>query len=483
MKKFLVGLFFTTLSLSLFSQGWELNLKSNVEIRSWKLTTKAEESLKPLAGASIKLMKGGTLVKQTTSDGNGDFDLKVPPNGEFILEVSYLGCTTKRALINTMNVPDPGEEIFKPSFGIGGFILSKPFSGIDYSGLQQPLVKVAYKESVKNFDDDETYTQQGLGTVSKIAGAEKILIDQFCSTNKAGDEALKKPDCPLAKTLYEKAIKIIAGESYPVEQLAKVAECLAAKEQAEQKAKEDAAKAEAEKLAKQKAEEEKALKAKEEAAKAAAEKLAKEAELKAQKQQELAAKADADKLAKQKEEEQKNQKAKDAAAKAEADKLVNQKAEEEKTQKAKEAAAKAEADKLAKTAKDAELKAQKEKELAAKAEKEKPAKNQTPAQAEPPKITTTTTSPKENKNKSGITIISTGTPNESNTKTKSGSKHSTVRHELGSDKYNTAIQKGDNCMANKKYPEAKAAFQEALKLKPKDLYASERLKELEKLMK
>jgi hypothetical protein len=481
MKKLLACFLFFTLSMPLFSQGWELDLSSKVEIRSWKLSTKAEESVKSLAGATIKLLKGGTVVNQATSDGNGDFKIKVPANGNFLLEVSYPGCNTKKASINTMNVPDFGEEIFKPSFGIGGFVLSKPFPGIDYSGLQQPLVKIVYKESVKNFDDDEANTQQGLGVVSTIAQNEKILIDRFCSTNKAGDDAMKKPDCPLAKTLYEKAMTIIAGESYPVEQLAKVAECLAAKEQAEQKAKEEAAKAEAEKLARQKAEEEKALKAKEDAAKATAEKLAKEAELKAQKQQELTAKTEADKIAKQKEEVLKAQKAKEDASKAEADKLAKQKTEEEKTQKAKDAAAKAETEKLAKAAKDAELKAQKEKELAAKTEKEKLAKNQTPAQTGPPKTVTTTTPPKEKKN--GITIISTGTPNESGTKTKSGSKHSTVRHELGSDKYDAAIQKGDNYMANKKYPESKAAFQEALKLKPKDLYASERLKELEKLMK
>jgi hypothetical protein len=466
MKKLLACFLFFLLSAPVFSQGgWELELSSKVEIRSWKLTTKAEESVKPLAGATIKLLKGSTVVNQTTSDGNGDFKLKVPANGNFLLEVAYPGCNTKKASINTMNVPDFGEEIFKPSFGIGGFVLSKPFPGIDYSGLQQPLVKVVYKESVKNFDDDDAYTQQGLGAVSKIAQDEKVLIDRFCAANKAGDDAMKKPDCPLAKTFYEKAMTTIAGESYPAEQLAKVAECLAAKEQAAQKAKEEAAKAEADReasrLAKQKAEEEKALKAKEEAAKAAAEKLAKEAELKAQKQQELAAKAEADKIARQKEEEQKAQKAKDAAAKAEAEKL-------------------------ARTAKEAELKAQKEKEIATRAEKEKLAKNQTPSQTDSdsyrdPKTTTATTPPKENK--SGITIISTGTPNESGTKTKSGSKHASVRHELGSDKYDAAIQKGDNYMANKKYPEAKAAFQEALKLKPKDLYASERLKELDKLMK
>ncbi|MCD6065630.1 MAG: hypothetical protein K0S33_456 [Bacteroidetes bacterium] len=556
---FLVLIVLITVS-PLFSQGWELDLRSNVEIRTWKLTTKAEESLKPLGGASIKLMRGSTVVKQTTSDGNGDFIIQVPANGDFILEVSYAGCNTKRASVNTMNVPDFGEEIFKPTFGIGGFIMSKPFPGIDYTGLQQALVKVAYVPRVKNFDDDEAYTQQSLGSVSKIAEAEKILMERFCSTNKSGDEAMKKPDCPLAKTLYEKAMTIIPGEAYPVQQLVKVGECLKEKELAAQKAKEEAAKAEAEKLAKQKAEEEKALKAKEEAEKAAAEKLTqekakaeadklakqKDEEQKIQKAKDDAAKAEAAKIAKQKAEEEKALKAKEEAekaaaeklaqekAKAEADKLAKQKDEEQKIQKAKEEAAKAEAEKLAKIAKDAELKAQKEKELvtkteadklakqkdeeqkiqkakddaakaeaakiakaaketetktqkekelAAKAEAEKLAKNKTPAQAEPPKTVATATTSATPKKNNGITVISTGTPKESNTKVKSGSANYAVRQELGSGKYNDAIHKGDNLMANKHYAEAKTAYQEALKLKPKDEYATSRLNEVEKLMK
>src|SRR5688500_8275383 len=119
-----------------------LPISSNVEIRKWKLTYKSEKTEEPLGGASIVLTKAGTLVSQTTSNGYGDFTVMVPPNGVFILTVSYPGCNTKKFEIITTGVPEElQKDNFNPSFSIGGFVMAKPFPGIDYSGLQTPLVK------------------------------------------------------------------------------------------------------------------------------------------------------------------------------------------------------------------------------------------------------------------------------------------------------------------------------------------------------
>lgn len=278
--------------LNAFSQNtsWSVKISSNVELRTWKLTTRADKEEKPLLGASITLTQGGKLISQSTSDSNGDFTVMVPGNGEFVLTVSYPGCNAKKFSILTTGAPPElqSDITWKPSFSIGGFVMAKPFPGIDYTGLQQTLVKVIYEAKIKNFDDDEPYTDLGLGIVGNIASAENALIEKFCSTNKSGDAALAKPDCPLAKMLYEKAIALIPGEQYPVEQLKKVGDCLKAKEEADKKAAETAqAKTEAERLAKEKAVADKALKDQKAKEKAAADKIAKE-------------KAAADKLAKEK---------------------------------------------------------------------------------------------------------------------------------------------------------------------------------------
>jgi hypothetical protein len=231
------------------AQDWSLSLSSNVELRTWKLSTKADKEEKGLGGASIKLFKGSTLVNEVKSFPNGDFKIDIPGNGEFSLEVSYPGCNTKKFAISTLGVPaDIAKDNFRPSYGIGGFIMARPLPGIDYSYLSQALVKVVYLNRGK-FEDDNSITERSLKAVSKINDAENQLIEKFCSTNREGDAALSKPDCPLAKTLYEKAIGLIPGEAYPAQQLTKVGKCLKDKEEADKKAQEaaaaDAAKADA----------------------------------------------------------------------------------------------------------------------------------------------------------------------------------------------------------------------------------------------
>jgi hypothetical protein len=429
------------------AQEWKLKLSSNVELRTWKLTTKAESQEKPLLGANIKLMQGSTVVTQVNSDANGDFTLLVPPGGNYIIEVSYPGCNTKRFAVTTKDVPDVvGEGGYVPSFSIGGFVMAKPFPGIDYSGLNQALVKVIYEPKLKNFDDEEAATQKGLEIVSRIARAEDVLITNFCSTNKAGDVALNKPDCPLAKSLYEKAITIIPGEPYPVEQLPKVGLCLKDREEAEKKAQE-------EKLAKEK---------------------------------EIAEKAEKDRIAKENAEADKIAKAKAAAEKAIADKLAKEKALAEKNAVAQTAKEKVEAEKIAKAKAAAEKadrlakeKALAEKTAIAKPVKEKPAKNTaTPKEPVKDKPLVKTGPPAGN----GFTVK--GSQPSSNDPAVSGQQGDTkhrVRQTLGADKYKECITKANDYMKSKRYTEAKASYQEALKLKANDSYAKAKLAEIEKL--
>ena len=260
------------------SQVWTLKLRSAVELRTYKLTNKIDESVEKLSGASITLYKGSVIVTQMQSDGNGDFIIDVPANGDFILSVTYSGCNPKKFAISTFGVPEAlANDNYKPTFGIEGVIMAKPFPGINYSVLQQPLAKIIYTSNGKKFDDDEDFTNQMLAELSKIRDAETVLLESFTSTNNNGDIALGKGDCPLAKSNYEKAMTIIPGERYPSEQLIKVGDCFKAKELADKKAVEDAAaKSNQAKLAAEKLAADKLLKENSAKEKLAADKFAKE---------------------------------------------------------------------------------------------------------------------------------------------------------------------------------------------------------------
>ncbi len=439
-----------------------LPISSNVEIRKWKLTYKSEKTEKSLGGASIVLTKGNSVISSSTSNSDGDFTVMVPPNGIFMLTVSYPGCNTKKFEIITTGVPEAlQKDNFKPSFSIGGFVMAKPFPGIDYSGLQQALVKVVYDPRLKNFNDDEDYTNNvGLSIVSKINDAETILINKFCGLNKQGDDALAIPDCPLARRLYKEAIATIPGEEYPVIQLAKVPDCEKIEEE-KKKAEEAAKKAEDEKkaaeLASKKAAEEKAI---------------------------------ADKANKDKAEEEKK--------KAAEEKIIVEKANKEKA-----AAEKAEANKLAKEKaaadKEAKTKALTEKEAAdkeakANAAKNKPVPENTVAKKPvPEKKKTPEKKPteKEQENYSNKMPGDEGKVNKHEYKTKQKDDEPVIGHGnskyrkpqiLAPNKYKDALAKAEGFLKMKRWAEAKLAYEEVLKIKPNDVYATGKLVEVNKFL-
>ncbi|HRG00944.1 MAG TPA: hypothetical protein PKZ75_07495, partial [Bacteroidia bacterium] len=377
MKKQLFILF-TLITGYFFAQTptWSLRLKSTVELRSFKLTNKIETSESKLAGATISLYKGSALVTQMQSDGNGEFIIEVPSNGDYMVVVTYPGCNAKRFSVSTMGVPDAiVNDKYSPSFGIEGVVMAKGIQGVDYSILQQPLVKIGYVEKGKKFNHNEAYTNQMLGELMSLRNVENAKMESFTSTNNIGDIALNKGDCATAKASYEKAMTIIPGERYPSDQLFRVGTCLKEKELADKKAADEAAaKKAAEELAAKKAAEEKAAQEKLAAEKKAAEELAakKVAEEKAAQDKLAAEKKVAEELAAKKAAEEKAAQEKLAAEKKAAEELAAKKVAEEKAAQDKLAAEKKVAEELA-AKKAAEEKAAHEKlaaESAAKAKAE-----------------------------------------------------------------------------------------------------------------
>src|SRR5688572_6777453 len=180
-----------------------LYLNSHVDQRTLLLTSKVAVVEKSLAGADVVLYKQNTEVSRTKTDVNGDFKVLVPINGEYELIVSYSGCNSKKVSLSTNGIPaDLQKTNFVSTFSIGGFVMAKPIPGIDYSGLQKPLVKVLYKTKSGVFEDDRSSTKEGVEIAKKIWEAEDALIKTFCDINKAGDEALLKQECEVAKLNY-----------------------------------------------------------------------------------------------------------------------------------------------------------------------------------------------------------------------------------------------------------------------------------------
>jgi hypothetical protein len=383
-KKLLICCFYTMLSLTGAGQSQLIEVYGNVT-----------DDNRDLVGVLIQVTQGSRVVVSTKTDPNGEYAFQLPFGGEFLAEVSREGYVTKKFTISTMGIPPEKKETkFQP---IGASIsLFRRLEGIDYSLLNQPMMKFRYNPQDEGFEYDKAHQAQmseGLERIKEaekdIKRAEKEREAKYASLVKEGDRSFGKKDYQASINSYKEAMVLKPKESYPqaqVEHISKLMEEAAAQAKADealkaQLAAEAAAKKAAEEAAaKARADADAAAKAK--AEKELADKLAKEkaeADAKAKAEAEAKAKAEkelADKLAKEKAETDAKAKAEaDARAKAEADALAKKQADEAARKAREDAEAqrrKAEEDAIAKRkADEAAAKAKAEQELAEKMAREK----------------------------------------------------------------------------------------------------------------
>ena len=485
-------------SFFLFSQEWTL-----------PFTSRIEKSGKKLQGATVTLMQGGKQVMQTMTGEDGSFKFQIPSNGDYTVIVTKTGHCTKKFQVSTRGVPpDKTQDNFR-GFNIESISLFEPLPGIDYSVLNQALVKVTYDPIKDNFDYDEAYSNQMLEALDKLRQLElaaqnkqKELEANYVAAIKTGDKAFQKKDWAAAKAAYNQALTFKPTELYPKEQLAQIEIIIKDQEALNKKNNSDKAaadKAAADKLAQDKADKaiaDKALADKTLADKAAADKLAKD-----KIDKELADKTNANKALADKA----------ASDKAASDKLVKDKADKVLADKlAKDEAAKKAADDKAivdktisdKTAADKIAREKVEKELADKLSKDELAKKVAAdkiladiaavekADSEEAEIARLA---KEKAEKELLEKLS---------KVDEGKKAAADKIEaaklakealdkdkiitppvLTVDKYKQAKEKADAFFNSKKYQESKIAYEEALIAKAGDSYAKGRLAEIEKLLK
>ena len=338
MLRFSLIIYLFSISFSVISQEWTLPFSSRIE-----------KSGKKLQGATVTLMQGSKQVMQTMTGDDGNFKFQIPANGDYTIIVTKTGHCTKKFVVSTRGVPaDKTQDNFK-GFNIESISLFEPLPGIDYSVLNQPLVKVNYDATKDNFDYDEGYSNQMLSALDRLRELEQAALNKqkeleanYIASIKSADKAFQKKDWVTARAGYNQALTYKPTELYPKDQLAQIEviikdqEALNKKAEAEKAA---AAKAAADKAAANKAAADKLAADKLAAEKAAADKLAAEkaAAEKLAAEKAAAAKAAADKAAADKL----------AAEKAAADKLAAEKAAAEKLAAEKAAAAKAAADKAA----------------------------------------------------------------------------------------------------------------------------------------
>ena len=316
---------------------------------SIKIKGKITDDLHPIVDANVIITQNSKIVNKLLTDATGHFSFSVPFGVDYLITVSKDEFVSKKFDINTNGIPP---EKSSSNFKViqADITLFKRMKGVDYSILDQPIIKYSYNAEDEVFDFDEKLLQDMLNKIETIHETEDdITIKQkqeesaYKNTIKLADKAFSKEDWQSAIVKYQEANKINPKESYPLNQLDNITKLVSEKLALENKAKADKAladKALADKAAADKLASEKAKADKAKADKAAADKA-------------MADKAVADKLASEKAKSDKALADKALADKAMADKAAAEKVASENKAKADKAAAdkamaeKAAADKLA----------------------------------------------------------------------------------------------------------------------------------------
>lgn len=213
-------LLLTFISLGLTSQNLVYKFKSRVEVRNWKLSSKAYKQETFLQGASVELYEGTKLLSKTTSDKDGNFELDLPSTGNYTIMVNSPGYNSRKFSVtcNSIIIKD-GAADFIPSVEIRGFVAFKAIKNVGDMGLSYASVQMAdEKNNILKYN--------GLKFAANMIDGELREIQKFCTTNKLGDMALQNKNYALAKRYYLMAINMMEHEEYPKEQLIRAEEGL-----------------------------------------------------------------------------------------------------------------------------------------------------------------------------------------------------------------------------------------------------------------
>jgi hypothetical protein len=164
-----------------------------------------KKNKKKLEGAIVSLYRGSTQVQQVITAANGRFNVKMDFNAEYTLSITKPGHITKKFYFNTKGIP---EERAKEEFGgqdieVSIFELPKDPGVVSQvnSILSQPMAKFFYDDKIKEIEYDKSYSQSVLDALAKLNEIEKQ------ANQKAEEEGKKKQELEsAAASKYEAAV-------------------------------------------------------------------------------------------------------------------------------------------------------------------------------------------------------------------------------------------------------------------------------------
>ncbi len=207
------------LSIFIFNLALLHKIYSQDAERYLEINGTAELNLKPVSNAEITLYEEKSKIKSVKTGSSGRFSFKLDMNKDYTIEVSKEGYVSKKIRFIT-KIPDEVTGIWVREFAVG---LVKYCEGVNYSVLNDPVDVIKYSVRRQDFDSDKTFVYKVKPRLENLyIDVDQCLIENYNNTLNEADKLMDDKKYDEAREKYEQAMEMFPDEEYPEEQIGKI---------------------------------------------------------------------------------------------------------------------------------------------------------------------------------------------------------------------------------------------------------------------
>ncbi|MCX7985939.1 MAG: hypothetical protein N2662_03270, partial [Bacteroidales bacterium] len=171
-----------------------------------------------LPGAKAVLYEKGKEVSSVITKSDGIITFTLQPNSEYTIEISKENYVTKKVFINT-KIPDYENQQFEIAFSV---LLFVPCEGLDYSVLQNPVLKVVYNDLKRVFGPEKYYDEIMQSKLEQLMKKNQECLDaKFKNLVNKADRLFREKRYTEARPVYVEASQI-KDDKYVNQQIAEI---------------------------------------------------------------------------------------------------------------------------------------------------------------------------------------------------------------------------------------------------------------------
>lgn len=173
------------------------------EERSLKIIGTVEYNYKTLSNAKVTLYKNGKSDKSVTTRSDGVFSFEMDMNSEYLIEIERPGLLSKKIAFNT-DLPDDVYGKWTMEFAM---TLFAGCEGVNTSALNDPVDRVKFSTNKNDFISDKAYVQRMRGRIEQLLfDIENCQQKKYEQAMNEGDKLMNSGQYEEARTKYQKAL-------------------------------------------------------------------------------------------------------------------------------------------------------------------------------------------------------------------------------------------------------------------------------------